>query len=606
MGCKKVIKVKRLYFEDGWDLFFESLGVFPEELSSKVENIALIVADECEGFPLAIVRTATSMKGETKAGEWRHMLECLENLGNGQYEMDKWMADHLIRRFVYESIDERKKLRLQYNEGRKMLHKLKGHSMLDKFLRVLAIGIVEETSKIMRKAYEQLTEVPSDDQWEEDLQKVFLTGNNIQTIPDGTCPKCSQLSTLLLDGNVKLGYIADEFFNNMPALKILDLSRTRIKCLPESVSKLECLIALLLSGCVELSYIPSLRKLKRLISLDLSFTAITKAPGGLESLVNLRCLNLLTEDKLEMSDLLLSKLINLECLKVGWAQCLTDATGQSTQDLEKFKVIVAYFRDIGYFNAFVKFPPFRDAIRSYCLTLKDSSYNRDPSDGLFDKDYIINHSKKKVVIEDIFLANKNVRLPPDMKELDISDCHGLEYLCCSSGLSFPSFQHVQTLRLWRLWGLTDLVSPNADFLHQSTLFSHLADLEIGGCNSMKTLMPFKLLALLQNLSTISVNSCEKMEEIVGEDHSVMEVTHGDALMALLHDNFSHPTIELPMLTSLKLDNMPQLDVVYRGIMLCPSLQTFSAIQCERLSLPRMNNGTELLIGLTSDGCYWEK
>ncbi|XP_028774378.1 probable disease resistance protein At1g61190 [Neltuma alba] len=217
MDCKKVIKVKPLDEEDSWALFDEFLGLFCKELSSEVENIAQNVAQKCEGFPLAIVRIATSMKWKTEAREWRHMLEFLENLGNGQYEMGKCVfpvlrssydfltnkfqrfflycilstdgsfdnddPDHLIRRFVYESIDEREKLGAQYNEGWNMLRKLKNHSMLDyddgywmtnKFLRVLAAGIAEETGKIMRKAHEKLTEIPSDDQWKEDLQKVFF------------------------------------------------------------------------------------------------------------------------------------------------------------------------------------------------------------------------------------------------------------------------------------------------------------------------------------------------------------------------------------------------------------------------------------------------
>ncbi|XP_028788816.1 probable disease resistance protein At4g27220 [Neltuma alba] len=316
---------------DSWALFEKFLGSH-EELSLEVKGIAYKVAEECDGLPLAIVRIATSMKGKTQAREWSNMLECLGNLGNGQYQMDKWVFSvsrssydfltnklqrfflycalstngnfygdatyHFIRRFVYESIDETEKLRVQYVKGRNMLYKLKNHSMLhnirlggrwmmDKFLRVLAIGIAEETGKIMRKAYEDLTEIPSDDQWKEDLQKNFLTGNEIQTIPDSTYPRCSQLSTLLLNHNAKLNYISNDFFNNMPTLKTLDLSNTGIKRLPRSVSSLECLTTLLLSRCRKLSFIPSLRKLKRLISLDLFFTAITEAPVGLESLVNL-------------------------------------------------------------------------------------------------------------------------------------------------------------------------------------------------------------------------------------------------------------------------------------------------------------------------------
>ncbi|XP_028774323.1 disease resistance protein RFL1-like [Neltuma alba] len=392
----------------------------------------------------------------------RFFLYCVFNIAGPFWDED---ADHLIRRFVYESIDETTELSVQYDEGYNMMHKLKNHSMLDyddnnyywmthKFLAVLATGIVEDTGKIMGKACKNLTEIPSDDQWKEDLQQVFLMGNKIQTIPNGISPKCTQLSTLLLNDNVKLNHITDEFFNNMPALKTLDLSKTAIQRLPESVSNLKCLIALLLSGCRQLRYIPSLGKLKRLISLDLSCTAIAEAPAGLESLVNLRCLNLLEVDKLVISPSLISKLINLKCLELGWAQCLTDATAQSVQGLEKLEVICAYFHDISIFNTFMS-------------------------------------------------------------------CR----FCFSS-------QPVGRLHLWEMNNLKDLVSPSACFLHQSTLFAHLTHLRIWKCNSIKTLMPFRLLALLQNLRTICVERCEQMKKIVGEDHSVMELTASGDLVAL--------------------------------------------------------------------------
>ncbi|XP_028803271.1 disease resistance protein At4g27190-like [Neltuma alba] len=669
MDCEKVIKVEPLDVEDSWALFDEFLGLNREQLSSEVENIAWNVARNCEGFPLAIVRIATSMKGKTQVREWSHMLNCLGNLGKGQYEMDKWVfpvlrssydflndklqrfflycvfsaggfswddsADHLIRRFVYESIDETTELSVQYDEAYNMLHKLKNHSMLDyngiwrinKFLRVLAIGIAEETCKIMGKAYKDLTKIPSDDQWKEDLQKVFLTGNKIQTIPNGTCPKCSQLSTLLLNRNVALNDISDEFFNNMPALKILDLSNTGIKCLPESLSNLKSLIALLLSRCGELSYIPSLIKLKRLISLDLSFTAITEAPAGLESLVNLRCLNLLPTREPVMSASLLSKLINLECLKVGWAQFSTDEIGQGTRGLGKLDIITAYFRDIGVFNTFVSFLAHNRVTRSYSLSLVGHPrYDIVLTNVPYADDEIIEYSVKSMFIKNMVLGNEKVVLPRDMKELfiercqigtyagflcsvlsyshnnnphpiellDVSDCEDVEELCCCCCPFCFSSHRVGRLRLCHLNNLKNLVSPSADSFYKFTQFSNLTDLEIEGCNGMETLIAFKLPALLQNLRTIFVRSCKKMREIVGEKQTVMEPTF----------------IEFPNLTSLELDDMPELDFVYRGIMLCPSLQTFSALDCKKLNPPQIaisNNGSVLRMEKNLWGDYdWRK
>ncbi|KAI9104244.1 hypothetical protein K1719_023080 [Acacia pycnantha] len=546
MGCdqKNKIEVGPLDMNDSQALFKKTMRSY-EELSLGVKRIALNVAYNCEGLPLAIVRIATSMKGKKQVGEWSNMLECLENLGNGQYEMDKWVlpvlrssydfltnklqrfflyyvlntnndflndddVDRFIRRFVYESIDETKKFRVLLNEGYNMLDNLKNHSMfgrfdegwrMHKFLRALAIGIAEDTGKIMVNAYKNLTEIPSDDQWREDLQKVFLMGNMIQTIPNGLSPRCSKLSILLLDGNEDLNYISDDFFNNMLALKTLDLSKTRIKCLPKSVSSLKCLNALLLSGCKELSYIPPLRNLKWLILLDLSLTAITEVPLGLESLINFRCLNLVGTPNLVISASVISKLISLEHLELN----VTKQEGIQDilpGDMDQFSIEGCH-QEIG--------------ASSLCRAL---SYGR------------------------------------QIEQLEIIQCKDVKSLCCLSSLCpfCSSSQLVGRLCLWCLEDLKDIVPPDALLsLYQPSIFSHLTDLEIFNCKSMETLMTPMLLALVRNLRTILVRNCWKMKKIVGEDdHSKMELGGGGDL--------SHPTpITLPMLTSLELDDMPQLN-----------------------------------------------
>ncbi|KAI9078130.1 hypothetical protein K1719_039898 [Acacia pycnantha] len=513
MGCdqKNIIEVRPLDMNDSRALFKKTMGSY-EGLSLEVKRIALKVAYECEGLPLAIVRIATSMKGKKEVGEWSHMLECLKNLDNGQYEMDKWVfpvfrssydfltkklqrfflycalsakgvldkkANHLIRIFVYESIDETKKLRMQYDEAYNMLDRLKNHSMLEqnlrllrmnKFLRVLAIGIAKNT------------------------------GNKIEKIPDGTCLRCSQLS------------------------------------------------ALLLNGCEELSYIPPLINLKCLMLLDLSSTAIIEAPLGLESLMNLRCLNLLHSRNLVIPALVISKLINLEYLELN----VTTQVGIQA-------VLPGDMNEL-----FIKKCHQDEGVSSVCRALS---------------------SGRKI------------------ERLDISWCKDVKTLCCLSySCDFcSSSQLVGCLYLDHLEDLKDVVSPDALLaLRQPELFSHLTYLEIQNCNGMKTLMTPKLLALFRNLQTIVVSYCQKMKEIVGEDGlSRMELGGSGDL--------AHSTITLPRLTSLKLQCMPQLNFVYRGVMLCPSLQTFSVYKCEELDPPRIviSKGRELPMEKTLTGDSWE-
>ena len=103
----------------------------------------------------------------------------------------------------------------------------------------------------------------------------------------------------------------------MPALKVLNLSYTFIEILPDSLSDLESLVALLLSYCERLSNIPSLEKLRELSRLDLSFTRISELPQGLEMSINLRWLNLEGAYELEIfPPSVIPQLTNLQLLFV--------------------------------------------------------------------------------------------------------------------------------------------------------------------------------------------------------------------------------------------------------------------------------------------------
>ncbi|KAL2531042.1 putative disease resistance protein [Forsythia ovata] len=78
----------------------------------------------------------------------------------------------------------------------------------------------------------------------------------------------------------------------MRGLCVLNLSETLIEQLPNSISHLEKLIALLLGGCGNLVYVPPLEKLRLLRQLDLIGTSIEDVPKGMESLTNLKILYL--------------------------------------------------------------------------------------------------------------------------------------------------------------------------------------------------------------------------------------------------------------------------------------------------------------------------
>ncbi|XP_028805889.1 probable disease resistance protein At4g27220 [Neltuma alba] len=655
MNCtKKTINIKPLDEEDSWDLFEKTLGIHQIQ-SSRVEPIARAMAKQCEGLPLAIITIARSMRGkEDYLREWNHMLEgMLEDMDERIFSALKssyaCLNNKLQRLFLYYALtakenvrgsdvellirrffsmgwtDETDSLEMQYDECYTMLHKLKNSSLLMEkngrwrmhtLFRAMAINITKETEEIMVKPSRNLVQLPENGGWKENLQKVFLTESNVQKILDGTSPKCSRLSTLLLDCNYDLKWIPDDFLSNMVALEILDLSWTGIKRLPESLSNLDCLVALLLSGCTELSYVPSLAKLQRLIELDLSLTAITEAPGGLELLVNLKCLNLADTEQLKMSSSAISKMINLLSLKLmNWIPDSMNVSAQDLQGLRKLKVMSVSFGDTGEFNTYVKSLDKDHMPKSYCLS-SARLYDRACFEGALEE------NMKRVVLCGISLRNKT-ELPEDVKELIISGCdRGTEKTCLCSALSLCKsnddvaeieWLNIKRCRMWQSMGcaspdclfcgpvqlvrlsleevedLEQILAPSSAAVFYSP-FLYLRDLYISGCNKMKILITQELFGQLKELETIFVEYCESMEEIVEENSGSIDPN------------------TLPKVRRVELIGLPELRSVFRGTMHCPSLKYFAAYHCEKLSIPphiEIVQGYKLHMEKTPTRYYWK-
>lgn len=156
----------------------------------------------------------------------------------------------------------------------------------------MALDIVTRTTHLV-KAYMGLKEIPEEAFWSDCLERVFLQGNKIEEIPHGISPNCPKLTRLYLNDNVVLRVIHESFFRHLKGLTVLDLSETGITELPDSISLLESLEALLMRRCVALRFIPYVGKLGSLRKLDLQGCGnLEEAPEGMEMLVNLRYLAL--------------------------------------------------------------------------------------------------------------------------------------------------------------------------------------------------------------------------------------------------------------------------------------------------------------------------
>jgi len=453
-------------------------------------------------------------------------------------------------------------------------------------IRDMAIQILQDNSQVMVKAGAQLKELPDTEEWTENLTIVSLMQNEIKEIPSSHSPMCPNLSTLFLCDNRGLGFVADSFFKQLYGLKVLDLTCTGIENLPDSVSNLVSLTALLLIHCEKLHHVPSLEKLSALKRLDLFWTPLKKMPQGMECLINLRYLRMHGCGEKEFPCGILPKLSHLQVFVLEQSMMLGDALttvkGKEVVSLRNLETLECRFEGLSDFVEFLRSRDTIQSLRTYKISV-GFVYRSEFWEG------ISNCPSKTVGLSHLSFNREGdfqVKFSNGIQGL-VCECIDARSLC--DVLSLENATELEHISIQGCNSMESLVSSSwfcsapPRLPSYNGMFSCLEEFYCRDCKSMKKLFPLVLLPNLVNLEVIRVIGCEKMEEIIGTTDEESSTSN------------SITEVILPKLRTLKLYRLPELKSICNAKLICNSLEDITVIKCEKLKrmpicLPLLENG----------------
>ncbi|CAO2835718.1 unnamed protein product [Amaranthus hypochondriacus] len=509
IGCiNHVIRVQTLSEHEAWELFKNKLETY-DDLCFEGQKIAKLVAKECACLPLATIVIARSMKGVFDMRVWKNALAELENPSRGHEDMEKdvlWilkfsydrLKSELLKRcflscVLYPEDEDIYKKKLikewimegmlddvgsnsddQMNKGHTLIKQLQNACLLESstkkyvkmhdLVRDMAISITNCCPRFLVKLGKQLPGVPEEGLWSQDLVKISLGYNDyIKEIPYGVAPRTPILTVLKLS-NISITKIPEPFFDHMRALKILDLSFTNIERVPESVSKLKNLRALLLDGCELLTYLPSLAKLTNLRVLELDW--VSKLEEGVRGIEGL--------EKLE---------------KVTYCPWIIN-----NNDMTGFNGLIQHSHQLSCY--------------SFWLTSRD---RYDPTYILCEKEEFL-YSQRGLCVTGVTFGEEKLGAL-NCRNIIIEECKGLEYILTET----QQLETIEDVYLNKLPDLIRLVECQFD----SCSFFQLHWLEIFECPKLKVLFSFKKELNLPNLKVLCVEECDLLECIFESNNGTL-------------------------------------------------------------------------------------
>ncbi|XP_034706626.1 probable disease resistance protein At4g27220 isoform X3 [Vitis riparia] len=576
MDTQKDFRVQPLQEDETWILFKNTAGSIE---NPELQPIAVDVAKECAGLPLAIVTVAAALKGEKSVSIWEDARLQLKSqtstnvtgLTTNVYSSLKLSYEHLkgveVKSFFLlcglisqNDIHIRDLLKygvgLRLFQGTNTLEEAKNRidTLVDNlkssnFLLETGHNAVVRMHDLVRStarkiAFEQrhvFTHQKTTvrvEEWSriDELQVTWVNLHrcDIHELPKGlVCPKLEFFECFLkTQSAVK---IPNTFFEGMKQLKVLDLTRMQLPSLPLSLQCLANLRTLCLDGC-KLGDIVIIAELKKLEILSLMYSDIEKLPREIAQLTHLRLFDLKGSYKLKVIPPdVISSLSQLEdlCMENSFTQW--EGEGKSNACLAELKHL-SHLTALDIQISDAKLLPkdiVFDTLVRYRIFVGDVwSWG-----GIFEANKTLKLNKFDTSLH---LVDGIIKLLKRTEDLHLRElCGGTNVLSKLDGEGFLKLKHLNvesSPEIQYIVNSMDLTPSHGAFPVMETLslnqlinlqevchgqfpvgsFGCLRKVEVEDCDGLKFLFPLSVARGLSRLEETKVTRCKSMVEMVSQ------------------------------------------------------------------------------------------
>ncbi|KAF3964182.1 hypothetical protein CMV_011500 [Castanea mollissima] len=421
-----------------------------------------------------------------------------------------------------------------------------------------------EYHRFLSRAGAGLIELPLKEEWEE-AKMIFFMDNELTSLPER--PNCPRLLALFLQRNHNLRVIPTSFFDLMPSLTILNLSKTRIKFLPKSICKLTILEVLILRDCERMVQLPSeVGSLRRLVVLDLQGTKLNTLSNEISELASLRHLKVSfygSVNQMEyvnlprelLSHVVIGNLSELETLSIDvypgdmrWNK-IVESVIDEVSNLTNLTTFCCYFPEVKFLERFLR----------KCATWKIG--------GLTESKFVVGHDVKRFVSQNVdnleldyvqwgqclSLSEFGLINFNGLRLCVVRECPEIQEIIADAELSDSVFLILEHLTIN---SLPDLRKICKEMMPRGS-FAKLRVLTLYTCPNLEFVFASSMVQCFSNFEELIVEDCSAIKKIVDSDSGI-----------------------LPSLKRLKLHYLPNFVNIMKGAW--PPLENISFYDCPML------------------------